>query len=209
MSSSLSRLRDYFGDELLILVGRRMEPTALGLSLGPPVREILRVRSDHHSNPTHVRSSHRAAALSPHDLGLPDRGAAGGRSVRTEENRTGNTAADSPFQRDVIRGVLEGRRRSSHRTGLSHHPRPSAHRSLRRDFQLRRMVRHYVRRRCAHHGAVARHEPCRRALRPRPASPCSKNGSPITVPPRAPSVVSTSSRPASVWSRTSSSVRSA
>lgn len=42
MSSSLSRLRDYFGDELLIQVGRRMEPTALGVSLGPPVRDILR-----------------------------------------------------------------------------------------------------------------------------------------------------------------------
>jgi DNA-binding transcriptional LysR family regulator len=41
MSSSLSRLRDYFGDELLIQVGRRMEPTALALSLAPSIREIL------------------------------------------------------------------------------------------------------------------------------------------------------------------------
>lgn len=41
MSSALSRLRDYFGDELLIQVGRRMEPTALALSLAPSIREIL------------------------------------------------------------------------------------------------------------------------------------------------------------------------
>jgi LysR family nod box-dependent transcriptional activator len=53
MSSSLSRLRDYFGDELLIPVGRRMEPTALGLSLGPPVRDILqRVRVTIQTRPT-------------------------------------------------------------------------------------------------------------------------------------------------------------
>jgi len=41
LSSSLSRLREYFGDELLIAVGRRMEPTALALSLAPSVRDIL------------------------------------------------------------------------------------------------------------------------------------------------------------------------
>ncbi len=41
MSSALSRLRDYFSDELLIPVGRRMEPTALALSLAPSIREIL------------------------------------------------------------------------------------------------------------------------------------------------------------------------
>jgi len=41
MSSALSRLREYFGDELLVSVGRRMEPTALALSLGPQVRNIL------------------------------------------------------------------------------------------------------------------------------------------------------------------------
>jgi LysR family nod box-dependent transcriptional activator len=41
MSSALSRLRDYFGDELLIPVGRRMEPTPLAVSLAPQVRNIL------------------------------------------------------------------------------------------------------------------------------------------------------------------------
>jgi LysR family transcriptional regulator, nod-box dependent transcriptional activator len=41
MSSALSRLREYFGDELLVPVGRRMEPTALALNLAPSIREIL------------------------------------------------------------------------------------------------------------------------------------------------------------------------
>src|SRR5262245_49575944 len=53
MSSSLSRLRDYFGDELLIQVGRRMEPTALALSLAPSIREILqRIRVTIQTRPT-------------------------------------------------------------------------------------------------------------------------------------------------------------
>jgi len=41
MSSALSRLREYFGDELLTQVGRRMICTPLGESLAEPVREIL------------------------------------------------------------------------------------------------------------------------------------------------------------------------
>jgi LysR family transcriptional regulator, nod-box dependent transcriptional activator len=53
MSSALSRLRDYFGDELLIPVGRRMEPTALALSLAPSVRDILqRIRTTVQTRPT-------------------------------------------------------------------------------------------------------------------------------------------------------------
>jgi DNA-binding transcriptional LysR family regulator len=53
MSSALSRLRDYFGDELLMPVGRRMEPTALALSLEPSVRDILhRVRVTVQTRPT-------------------------------------------------------------------------------------------------------------------------------------------------------------
>lgn len=53
MSSALSRLRDYFQDELLISVGRRMEPTALALSLEPSVREILqRIRTTLQARPT-------------------------------------------------------------------------------------------------------------------------------------------------------------
>ena len=53
MSSALSRLRDYFADELLVPVGRRMEPTALALSLAPSVRDILqRIRTTIETRPT-------------------------------------------------------------------------------------------------------------------------------------------------------------
>jgi LysR family transcriptional regulator, nod-box dependent transcriptional activator len=53
MSSALSRLREYFGDELLIPVGRRMEPTALAVSLAPQVRNILQqVRVTIETRPT-------------------------------------------------------------------------------------------------------------------------------------------------------------
>lgn len=41
MSGALARLREYFGDDLLRQVGRRMVPTALGESLAAPVRKIL------------------------------------------------------------------------------------------------------------------------------------------------------------------------
>ena len=41
MSNALARLRDYFGDELLVKVGRRLEPTARALALAAPVREVL------------------------------------------------------------------------------------------------------------------------------------------------------------------------
>jgi LysR family nod box-dependent transcriptional activator len=41
MSNALARLRDYFGDELLVKVGRRLEPTARAQALAAPVREVL------------------------------------------------------------------------------------------------------------------------------------------------------------------------
>lgn len=41
MSGALARLREYFGDELLVQAGRRMVPTPLGESLAAPVREVL------------------------------------------------------------------------------------------------------------------------------------------------------------------------
>ncbi len=41
MSNALARLRDYFGDELLVKVGRRLEPTARAQALATPVREVL------------------------------------------------------------------------------------------------------------------------------------------------------------------------
>jgi LysR family transcriptional regulator, nod-box dependent transcriptional activator len=40
-SSALGRLREHFGDELLVQVGRRMELTPLAHSLREPVRDIL------------------------------------------------------------------------------------------------------------------------------------------------------------------------
>jgi LysR family transcriptional regulator, nod-box dependent transcriptional activator len=45
MSSALARLREYFGDELLVQVGRRMELTPRAQALQDPVRDIL-VRVD-------------------------------------------------------------------------------------------------------------------------------------------------------------------
>lgn len=44
-SDALSRLRDYFGDELLVQVGRRMEPTPRAEALQQAVRDVL-VRVD-------------------------------------------------------------------------------------------------------------------------------------------------------------------
>lgn len=41
MSGALARLRQYFGDELLVQIGRKMVPTPLGESLIEPVRQIL------------------------------------------------------------------------------------------------------------------------------------------------------------------------
>lgn len=41
MSAALARLRDYFGDELLSLQGKRMHPTAFADELMPQVRESL------------------------------------------------------------------------------------------------------------------------------------------------------------------------
>lgn len=41
MSGALGRLREYFRDELLVQVGRKMVPTALAESLRPRVRSIL------------------------------------------------------------------------------------------------------------------------------------------------------------------------
>lgn len=45
-SAALRRLRDYFGDELLVPAGRRLEPTPLAMSLVAPVRDaLLRARA--------------------------------------------------------------------------------------------------------------------------------------------------------------------
>ena len=41
MSGALQRMRDYFGDQLLIRVGREMKLTPLAQSLAGPVRALL------------------------------------------------------------------------------------------------------------------------------------------------------------------------
>lgn len=41
MSNALARLREYFDDDLLVQVGRKMEPTSRAESLKDPVRDIL------------------------------------------------------------------------------------------------------------------------------------------------------------------------
>lgn len=70
MSSALNRLREYFGDELLIPVGRRMEPTALAVSLGPQVRNILQqVRVTIETRPTfHPATAQRCFRIMTSDF---------------------------------------------------------------------------------------------------------------------------------------------
>lgn len=41
MSNALTRLREYFDDQLLVQVGRRMEPTPRAEALADPVRDVL------------------------------------------------------------------------------------------------------------------------------------------------------------------------
>ena len=41
MSGSLKRLREHFNDELLVQIGRRLEPTPLGCALIKPVHEVM------------------------------------------------------------------------------------------------------------------------------------------------------------------------
>lgn len=41
MSNALTRLREYFDDDLLVQVGRKMEPTPRGMTLKDPVRDVL------------------------------------------------------------------------------------------------------------------------------------------------------------------------
>lgn len=52
-SSALGRLREHFNDPLLVQVGRRLEPTALGLALLPKVREALALTREIIDAPVH------------------------------------------------------------------------------------------------------------------------------------------------------------
>lgn len=52
MSGSLARLREFFDDELLTQVGRKMVPTPLGENLAEPVRQILlQIKATIHAKP--------------------------------------------------------------------------------------------------------------------------------------------------------------
>lgn len=52
MSAALNRLRTFFGDDLLVLHGKRMHPTAFAESLVPQVRESLRTVESILATPT-------------------------------------------------------------------------------------------------------------------------------------------------------------
>jgi len=43
VSAALARLRDYFGDELLVQIGRKMVPTAKARELAPAIKEMLNI----------------------------------------------------------------------------------------------------------------------------------------------------------------------
>ena len=61
MSAALSRLRDYFGDDLLVASGKRMYPTAYAETLYPQLKDCLADLDSLISNPTlfDPRTSHR------------------------------------------------------------------------------------------------------------------------------------------------------
>ena len=85
MSNALTRLREYFDDELFVQVGRKMEPTPRALALKDPVRDVLiRIETavvaqplfDPSQSDREFRltvSDYTNAVLIPHLLGLANR----------------------------------------------------------------------------------------------------------------------------------------
>jgi LysR family transcriptional regulator, nod-box dependent transcriptional activator len=58
MSAALHKLRDFFGDQLLVRVGREMELTPRGLSLVEPVREaLLKIQATLGTQPTFIAAT--------------------------------------------------------------------------------------------------------------------------------------------------------
>jgi len=57
-SSALGRLREHFNDPLLVQVGRRLEPTALGLELLPKVRQALALTREIVDAPVNFEPAH-------------------------------------------------------------------------------------------------------------------------------------------------------
>jgi DNA-binding transcriptional LysR family regulator len=72
MSGALARLRDYFGDELLVPVGRKMVPTPLAKTLAEPVHDILvKIKSTVEARPGFdPATSHRRFSLMMSDYVL-------------------------------------------------------------------------------------------------------------------------------------------
>lgn len=65
MSAALKRLRDYFGDDLLVQVGRQMIPTAKAEALAPTIKEMLNLVRFRiaQTNEFDAESSHRTFRL--------------------------------------------------------------------------------------------------------------------------------------------------
>ena len=81
-SSALGRLRDYFGDELLVVKGRSMILTARAEELIDPVRAVLdQIRS------TIAIAPEFDPATADHGLGLFDPGTADRRAGRARNRR--------------------------------------------------------------------------------------------------------------------------
>lgn len=71
-SGVLGRLRTYFEDELLVQVGRKMQPTPFALELVHPVREVLlTIKSSITAKPVFAPTTSKRH-FPPGDLGLPD-----------------------------------------------------------------------------------------------------------------------------------------
>ncbi|ALU91537.1 transcription regulator protein [Herbaspirillum rubrisubalbicans M1] len=72
MSNALARLRDYFDDELLVLVGRRLEPTPRAEILKDAVHDVLRrIEGSIEAKPAFVPAeSHREFRISVSDFTL-------------------------------------------------------------------------------------------------------------------------------------------
>ncbi|MFM2371202.1 MAG: hypothetical protein RIS85_924 [Pseudomonadota bacterium] len=67
VSAALARLRDYFGDDLLVQIGRKMMPTAKGQELAPAIKEMLnivrfRITHSDEYDPMHSRRRFRIVA---------------------------------------------------------------------------------------------------------------------------------------------------
>lgn len=69
MSAALQRLRDYFGDELFVTIGRKTRPTPLALELAEPVRRVLNAVSSEiiSREPFDPASSERSFRLAASD----------------------------------------------------------------------------------------------------------------------------------------------